>query len=238
VDCPCLLTLDLSGLDADALLQAGYDSLCWSVRSETLCEEGAWLLGELPAEQVIEIPRGERASVLLLTGDGGLSDREGGLRIPEGEDCPPLLAFRAEIDASPPELAVPVVLHKRYACLEICLKDWGEEGSRYVLQGAVCGYQEDLSLRPGPFRVALVPDERGYCTIRVPAQSDASLILAVYRHGGLERVFGLGGYILDSGYDWNAPDLEDLSVEIDFYHAFVRIKRDLWSKTIHFSIAV
>ena len=235
--CPCLLVMDLSGLDAEELQSAGYEELLWSVRSTDFCVEGRLSVDELPPELVVEVPR-EAASLFVLAGDEGLYQAGEGVLIPEGESCPPLLAFSAEVDATLPELSVPVVLHKRFARLDILLRDLVREGSGYELRGGVCGYGMTMDPLPGDYRVPLSPDADGRCSTAVPAQLDGSLVLCVYRYGELEQMFGLGRYILDSGYDWMAADLEDIPVEIEFFRASVQVKIRLWTKTLYLSIAV
>jgi hypothetical protein len=91
---------------------------------------------------------------------------------------------------------------------------------------------------PGPFRVPMLPDGEGWCHTAVPAQRDGSLCLCVYRFGELERIFSLGEYILDSGYDWQAEELEDIRMEIDYVLGAVRFKVEQWSKTLYFFVAV
>ena len=117
-DCPCLLVVDLSGLDAAGWVQAGYTSVSWSVRSDGFRIEGCLPLEGLPPELVVEIPRGA-AQLTLLSGADDLCGPDGSLVIPEGEACPPLLAFSAAVDAALPEVTVPVTLHKRYARVDI-----------------------------------------------------------------------------------------------------------------------
>ena len=45
------------------------------------------------------------------------------------------------------------------------------------------------------------------------------------------RTFALGSYIAASGYDWSAPDLEDLTLHVDISVTSVTISTDLWSRT-------
>lgn len=236
-DCPCLLTLDFSSVDVEALAREGADELSWVVRTGDFSLRGRISLDALPAEHVVEVPR-EEAELTVLAGDEGLYDPAGSLLIPEGEECPPLRAFSVPVDATQPELLVPVQLHKRYACLEILLRDLVQDGSSFVLRGSFCGYGADMEPLPGPFLVPLVPDGSGTCRARVPAQRDGSLSLCIYRFGELDRVFALGTYILDSGYDWWAEDLEDIRLEIDYVLGAIRFKIDQWSKTLYFTIAV
>jgi hypothetical protein len=45
------------------------------------------------------------------------------------------------------------------------------------------------------------------------------------------RTFALGSYIAAAGYDWTAPDLEDLTLQVDISLTSVTFSTDLWSKT-------
>ena len=46
----------------------------------------------------------------------------------------------------------------------------------------------------------------------------------------------MGEYILESGYDWNAPDLEDIDVEMDFSRSSLTVSVSKWKKTLSFEI--
>ena len=214
-DCPCLLGLDFSALDAASLSEAGYGELSWAVRTGDFCLAGRIPLDELPSEHWIEVPR-EALSVSVMAVDEGLYDPSGTLLIPEGSPCPHLLCFIAEADGTLPEVKVPVVLHKRFARLDVDLGDLVQDGTTFSLIGGV----------------------EGWCHTAVPAQRDGSLCLCVYRFGELERIFSWGEYILDSGYDWQAEELEDIRMEIDYVLGAVRFKVEQWSKTLYFFVAV
>lgn len=234
--CPCLLVLDFSALADDAVVR-GWDEVEWSVLAGDYCAQGRLPADELPADYVVEAPR-EPVTLVVVAGDEGLFDPEEGLRIPEGEACPPLYGLRAEYDGVQMEIPVAVALHKRHAVLDVRLRDWGQDGLDWSVRGMVCGYGPALEPLPGAFRVQLAPDSGGRCRLSLPAQADGSLTLCATRFGELDRVFAIGQYILESGYDWNAPDLADITLEIDYVDSFVRIKIDQWSKTLYFTIAV
>ena len=236
-DCPCLLILDFSSLDGEALFRSGRDEVVWSVRSGDFRIGGRFQAEELPSEYVVEIPR-ETAFLMVAAGDEGLYGQDGVIVAPEGESFPPLSAFVAEVDGSLPELTVPVVLHKRYAVLDILLRDMLQDGASYAIVGEKCGYGSDLQPVSGRLSIPLIPDGEGRCSVAVPAQTDGSLAVCIYRYGELERVFSLGSCLSDSGYDWFAEDLEDISLEIDYVDGSVRIKCDQWSNSVFFTIAV
>ena len=235
-ECPCLLILDFGAL-ADEAAARGWEEVVWSVRAGDFFVQGRLPADELPEDYVVEAPR-EPLTLRIVAGDGGLYDPAEGLRIPEGEACPPVYGLRAELDGVQMEIPVPVVLRKRYAVLDIRLRDWGQEGLDWSVRGTVCGYGPSLEPLPGPFCIPLAPDAGGRCRLALPAQADGSLTLCATRYGELDRVFAIGQYILAGGYDWDAPDLADITLEIDYVDGVARIKIDQWSKTLYFTIAV
>ena len=235
--CPCFLTLDLSGLDAESLADSGCEEIVWTLVSGDTCIGGRIPVDELPQEHLVEVPR-EDAFLYVLAGDEGLFVPGEGLVIPEGSESPRLYAFAAAVETSQPELSVPICLHKRYARLEIRFREALRLGTECRLLGEVCGYDPMAEPLPGVFSLPVVPDGDGCCEVVLPAQADASLLLCLYRNGELERAFSLGTYILESGYEWAAEDLEDISLEVDYLHAPVRYKVEQWKKTLVFSIAV
>ena len=235
--CPCFLTLDLSGLDGAALAESGCEELVWTLVSGDTCISGRIPVDDLPEKQIVEVPR-EDAFLYVLAGDEGLFVPGEGLVIPEGSESPRLYAFAAPVETSRPELVVPVSLHKRFALVEIRFREALRPGTECRLLGEVCGYDPMAEPLPGVFSLPVVPDGGGRCQVALPAQAGASLLFCLYRNGELERAFSLGGYILESGYDWWAEDLADISLEIDYLHASLRYKVEQWKKTLVFTIAV
>ena len=77
----------------------------------------------------------------------------------------------------------------------------------------------------------------GAGSVCLPRQRDGSLSLRIlFPDSGDIRSFPLGEYILQSGYDWNAADLEDIDVEVDFSLTGVSFTIDAWKKTLYFEI--
>ena len=66
---------------------------------------------------------------------------------------------------------------------------------------------------------------------------DGSLLLEVdFLDSGEVRTFPVGEYILESGYDWSVPDLEDIDVEMDFSRSSLTFTVSKWKKTLSFEI--
>lgn len=52
------------------------------------------------------------------------------------------------------------------------------------------------------------------------------------------REFALGEYIIESGYDWSAPDLADIEIEVDYSKTDVVFKVEDWEKTVSFDVII
>lgn len=234
--CPCLLILDFTQ-SSDMAGACSWEDVAWAVRSTDFFARGRFPADDLPAEYVVETPRAP-VTLTIVSGDEGLFDPEEGLLIPEGAEAPPVFGQVAAFDGVQMEIPVAVSLHKRYALLEVRLWDWDQAGLSWSVNGSICGYGPQLEPLRGDFCVPLMPDGEGRCRVSLPAQMDGTLTLCARRYGEIERIFAIGQYILESGYDWNAQDLENIVLEIDYVDGSARIKIDQWSKTIYFTIVV
>jgi hypothetical protein len=58
--------------------------------------------------------------------------------------------------------------------------------------------------------------------------------LEVYRSGELLRSFPIGDIIAESGFDWNAVDLEDIEVTLDYIDTGVDFTVNGWKHTLTF----
>ena len=52
------------------------------------------------------------------------------------------------------------------------------------------------------------------------------------------RTFPLGDYIVQGGYDWAAPDLPDLPMEIDYARTQVTFRLECWEKTVERNVVI
>ena len=234
--CPCFLTLDFSKVD-DVLPEPGSGVLKWNVQTPDagLVDEGCLEASDIPPEgKEVGVPRSEVRSVVWYV-DGGVYSPLRGVVIPEGEQSPRIYFHRTDLDARCETLRDTVMLHKQYACVDITLYDASPD-MEYELEGGSCGFEGDGTLREGLFRARVESDDWGECSIRVPRQKDGTLLLNVYEYENLVRVFNVGEAILSAGYDWTAPDLEDISLEVDYASGTVRYLLSMWSDTLQFSI--
>jgi len=221
LDCPCLLTLDLTDLQVlpvQVLVDGEEFRDIREVRSDTAL--------------TLAVPR---PSVRIRAVSGTDVESEG-ILVPYGFDCPPLYLFDTLADTSGETASVPVRLRKAYCALTIRFSGppgW-EDPYAIEVTGGVNGYLPGGGLSEGPFCCRL----SGEGTLRLPRQRDASLRMDVVLQDNKVRTFALGAYIEASGYDWAAPDLEDLTLEVDVSLTRVTFRIDRWSETVPLEIVV
>jgi hypothetical protein len=217
--CPCTLTLELTGLPVRPVVLGvageGY-SLTEIVQADTVL--------------VLPVPKGEMAVSAV---GGALAEGDGSVRIPEGEEAPPLYLFYADVSTVAEQVVLPVLLHKQFCGLELLFTGPAGYGPPFEVEveGAVGGWLPDGSPAPGPFSRRLHPGPDGRATLRLPRQGDDSLLMHVVFSDRIVRTFALGSYIAASGYDWTAPDLDDLTLHVDISLTSVTISTDLWTRT-------
>ena len=218
--CPCALTLELAGLPVRPVVLdvvgEGY-SCVEVVHTDTVI--------------VLPVPKGELAVSAV---GGALAEGDRSVRIPEGEEAPPLYLFHADIStASVEQMILPVLLHKQYCALELRFTGPPGYGPPFEVEveGTVGGWLPDGSPSAGPFSRRLLPGADGRATIRLPRQGDDSLLMHIVFSDQVVRTFALGSYIAASGDDWTVPDLDDLTLHLDISVTSVTISTDLWSRT-------
>ena len=217
--CPCGLTLELAGLPVrPVVLGVAGEGYSWTevVHADTVL--------------VLPVPKGE---VTVSAVGGALVEGDGSVRIPEGEEAPPLYLFHADVSTDAEQVVLPVLLHKQFCTLELTFK--GPLGYAPPFEAAVEGFYggwaPDGSPAPGPFSRRLLPGSDGRAVLRLPRQGDDSLLMHIVFSDQVVRTFALGSYIAAAGYDWTAPDLEDLSLQVDISLTSVTISSDLWTHT-------
>ena len=217
--CPCGLTLELTGLPVrPVVLSVAGEGYSWTevVHADTVL--------------VLPVPKGE---VAVSAVGGALAEGDGSVRIPEGEEAPPMYLFHADVSTDAEQVVLPVKLHKQFCTLELTFK--GPPGYGPPFEAAVAGFYggwtPDGSPAPGPFSRRLLPGSDGRAVLRLPRQGDDSLLMHIVFSDQVVRTFALGSYIAAAGYDWTAPDLEDLALTVDISLTSVTISSDLWSRT-------
>lgn len=210
-ECPCRLVLDLSEVDTAAIGE---------IDLRAMSSDGFLLADRIGADEfdheyVMEVPR----SRLWLNAYYGAEEAEigrDGLHIPSGCECPPVYMWTSFPDTEREIRKDKVMMRKNHCVMTICVEDVDNFGFGLTVRGNVCGYGRDGRPLPGDFSVSSHPDDEGICRICVPRQTDASLILEIDDGTKVQKSFALGEYVMESGFDWKAPDLGDLTVGLDY----------------------
>ena len=217
--CPCALTLELTALPVSPVVLGvageGY-SFTEVIHADTVL--------------VVPVPKGDLAVSAV---GGALPEGDGSVRIPEGEEAPPMYLFHADVSTLAEQVVLPVLLHKQFCTLELIFRGPPGYGPPFevVVEGFYGGWQPDGSPAPGPFSRRILPGADGCASLRLPRQGDESLLMHIVFSDSIVRTFALGSYISASGYDWSAPDLDDLTLNVDISLTSVTISTDLWSRT-------
>ena len=218
-ECPCALTLELTGLPVRPVVLG-------------VAGEGYSFTEVIHADTVIvlPVPKGELAVSAV---GGALAEGDGSVRIPPGEEAPPLYLFHADVSSAAEQVILPVTLHKQFCTLELLFKGPQGYGPPFevAVEGFYGGWQPDGSPLTGAFSRRLLPGSDGRAVLRLPRHGDDSLLMHIVFSDQIVRTFALGSYIAASGYDWSAPDLGDLTLHIDISVTSVTVSTDLWSRT-------
>ena len=83
---------------------------------------------------------------------------------------------------------------------------------------------------------AMHTDAEGMCQLALPRQTDDSLVLEVHDDTGVLRAFALGEYVAASGYDWDADDLKDITISLDYALTRIVIEVGDWREEYYFDV--
>lgn len=222
-DCPCELIVEILG-------QPSYP-VSLSLTAEGFREE--W---EIPRDTILRISV-PSPGVQLLALAGTPPPQDHAVRIPEGTDCPPLYLHTEWVETVKDSARVAVHLEKHFCTLSLLVETPPGDGE--PLQADVRGSVQGITLEgeslKGPFSCRLDPGE----SIRLPRQApEEELWLDICMQEGVVRSFALGNYMLDAGYDWTAPSLQDLSLELNLSVTQLTFRNDRWTTTIPLKVEI
>lgn len=241
-DCPCFLTLDLGGVGGAGLAQQGLHDLSIMLASDDgYSRKEDFRLEDNVKEYNVAVPK-SGLEVMAVCAGGGECSVEEGFVIGHGDECPVVYMFTDAFVADSGDMRRTVVLHRNFCGLSVRMKTSFNALPRpFVIsvEGNVRGYHLDGTPAEGPFSCISAPSVAGECSVRIPRQTDASLRLVIdFQDSDEVRSFPVGEYILESGYDWTRPDLEDISVEMDFSLSGLTFTISKWKKTLFFEMTI
>ena len=219
--CPCQVDIDLTAfaeITRSVRVRVGDNRL-----ERRLVTEDSLLVHTLTVQRA-SLP------VWVWAGAGGLQAQGDTLRVPAGSDCDSLYLFGEAADARSDRLRLDAVPHKAFATVFLSVTS-GEEDSRPVRCRVRSGHN-GLRLPEGtpvPGRLSIPLQGDGPFVFRLPRQCpESELAVDVAGADTVAHAYPLGEWILESGYDWNAADLDDLAVGLDLSSREVRVRVIPW----------
>lgn len=231
--CPCQLVLNL-----DDPANYSCDSLLLRVSAQGY--EWKKIVGRDQYAIPVAVAVPVRGGVFVSVVDNRMSRycSFDGFSIPLGEQCPPAYMFGTYCDTTADETEVDVRIHKNYCGVTVCFSSPAITEYDLMIRGDVSGYSREGVPLTGEF--GFVPYfEKGLNSyFRLPRQNDASLRLEITTPRGSDTALALGSYIMQSGYDWSAEDLDDIVVYVDFVETAFTISINDWSAEVATDIII
>ena len=188
-----------------------------------------------PDSLLVQTETGQRDAlpVWVWTGAEGMQAAGDTVRVPMGKDCDSVYLFWQAADARSDRLRLDAVPHKSFATVFLSLSS-GDDGpvTPRPLRGKVVSDHNGLRLPEGApveGRLAIPLQGDGPFLFRLPRQrAESRLTVEVSGADGQTQAYPLGEWILESGYDWNAPDLNDLAVGLDLSSREIQVQVIPW----------
>ena len=228
--CPCWLNVDLTNVDEESVTVTGW-------KDGKLFQE---TMEEYPDIYETTVPRGE----IYVSTIGPTDDIFSGttLAIPEGKQADSLYAHSARLNTSFESITDYVTLHKQFATVHLVMQvPDGIDVYPYDLRiiGNTGGWDiRDLSGANGTFQYSPQRIGANEYEFRVPRQQDSSLKIEMLSAGTKVDEVALGEIIAQSGFDWTAEDLADITLDIRFKESQVLVKISGWDKTIILDVVI
>ena len=233
IPCPCQLYLDFVGPDIDdgtfaGLMVTAMKGFVWKDTVDVVKVRNGY---------TVSVPRTLLHIRSWIGADSCAS--ESGIVIPYGQDCPKVYMHDSDVKTTGEYIRETVTLRKNHCVLTLTTKGEGKLPSHIRLKGNVAGYDAEGQPLNGNFCCLLKEEglENGYKAV-LPRQTDASLMLEVDDGKGNSKAFALGQYIVSSGYDWTSPDLDDVSVTLDYAMTEIRLVVGGWGSVYRYDVEI
>lgn len=231
--CPTLLCLNLSGGDEKAMdIYIKGSDLPYSHATHISKAAGE------SAQVSFEIDKG-KTSLIAVSGLHECFIEDGTLLSTDGGTMDEIFAFSADFEAEGDVKLIDGELHRQSAFLFLDIVSSDEDSYPFyvAVKSNTCGLDLwNLSPVKGSFSAVLHPVLGVSHRICLPRQADDSLSLEFYdsrlRRDEASPIDSLdiGSIISESGYDWNAEDLDDIYVSLDYSDASVSVRVMPWNR--------
>ena len=229
--CPCRLVVDFTEVDTayvesvDLFVRKGSEP----VLADMVMKE------EFSEDYIAYVPR-TGLQVCAWSGRGDALDEA--LSIPYGEDCPPVYLHSSQIDAARESVTETIRMRKNFCLMTLNVNMTVNYPLSLAISGNVDGYEADGSPSSGDFKVVVSPEDGNVFCVSLPRQLDDSLVMEVDKGDSIVRRFPIGRYIVESGYDWSSPDLEDITIDLDFAVTYLSMVIQGWEKEYKFDVVI
>lgn len=230
-DCPCDLFLDFNHESCGV-----FDSL--SVYVSSLHGSVTARRAEYASGLHIEVPRSECDTLAVYPSLLEPFINDGCFTLSAYSSCPQLYSFHLRFDAGGDSFRQEVTMHRNFCNVELCFVSDSPQAYVLELRSSFSGLAADGTPLPGLRRMHLAFDSTGRSRFRLLRQGDSSLMLEIISADGTHRNTALGAILSFGGYDWSAPDLEDISITIDYSSAKVTIECDEWTEEVFIPVTV
>lgn len=239
--CPCYLTLDLNYVDEGVLRKGGNGELGAAITTQAgdYLPMGVVTFDHLDKDWEYPVPR-ENVWVCVWSEPEGVVGAN--VSIPVGEECPQVWLSLGVVDCAAEEKRDTVILHKKWCAINVTLSSAGSEMSRSVeVSSSSCGYDSRGFPKTGEFLCKPVVSGNK-CSFRVPQQCANDLAIKIVSSSGTQvtsmRTFQIGEYLEGSGYDWQADDLADVDVSIDYVTSSLQLSFSGTRHTYRFELKI
>lgn len=225
-NCPCRLEIrltDTRGAISRVLVRAGAESWDFTASGDTVIS--------------VYVPRG----MATVTAWSGAPEPADGAFLCSSEDgFPPLYLCNCTVDATGDEAIAMASLRKQFCMLRIGVQGppgWGRPFSTTV-RGTVGGMSMEGVPLEGTF-TCLLGDSADSWSLRIPRQPpDCPLLLDIVMADSVVRTFSLGSYLHEAGFDWSAPDLGDLDLQLSLSVTSLTIHSPSWEPVTTLTIDI
>ena len=237
--CPCYLDVDYREVLAAGLFPAGEPGIVDV--SVLIPGHAVRLTHELSACPEIEekVVARDTAQVVALVGNRmpeGFPERGTRIQYEAGNQMDSLYVHSGAVDCTGEESVCVLKPLKQFSTLTLTDEEDGAILRTYnlVLRGTTNGLDAaDLSALEGPYLYTVQEyDRQGCISVRIPRQTECSLMLDFYDKESYQRLFSapLGQYLFDAGYDPSSSALTDYSFTINFRQALVYLRIADWAE--------
>ena len=224
--CPCWIELDLKNVKQEQIRIGGWNgSELFAIRVKP---------EEYPDYYEMTSPRGEL--YLSAIWPVSLPVREESISVPKGQQADSVYAYSSRLNTNCETVRDVVRMHKQFATVHLKMQipdGFDYYPYRVVIRGNTAGWDiRDFSGITGQFEYEPELEGLNEFSIRVPRQADKSLTAELYSANEKVDEFRLGEIIAQTGFDWNAEELADISLEVNFTTSTVLAHISDWLDTI------